>query len=415
MSVTSPADHRFKPGLRVLVLTKLFPNSVNKHGAAFNRQQFLALSQLCDVQILALIPWFPGARLFARESEAGRLYSIPAYEHIDGMLVRHPRVFYFPRFAHVANPMTFAISLLPVVLPLRRKVDVILGSWAYPDGLAAIQLGQWLKLPVVVKVHGSDLNSLPGRSGIRHVLSLKLPCADRLVAVSRPLAAKAREFGVPEDRIAVVPNGVDRALFSPRDRAEARRELGLPDGRLVLFVGRLEAAKGVLDLLQAFERIASSSSQVCLAVVGDGTEMPRCHQAQASWPGRVFLPGAQPLAQVARWVAACDVLTLPSWNEGSPNVVLEALASGRRVVATRVGGIPDLITSSIVGEMVSAHRPDELVEALLRAVHSSYEPMVVAAAGPPDWQRSASLLQQVLLSTRDGSPLPEEVRATALG
>jgi glycosyltransferase involved in cell wall biosynthesis len=399
--------------LRVLILTKVFPNAVNRQGAPYNRQQFAALSRLCDLELLGLIPWFPGARLFAGKSEAGRLGPVPPRETIEGLDVRHPRAFYFPRFGHSLNPLTFSLSLLPAVLPLRRKVDVILGSWAFPDGLAAIQLGRWLKLPVVVKVQGSDLNVLPSHASIRRALSRKLPRADRLMAVSRALGAKARELGVADERIAIVPNGVDRALFSPRDRAEARRELNLPDGRLILFVGRVEPAKGVVELLQAFEKIAPSAPGLALALVGDGPEMPRYRRAAEQWPGRVFLPGQQTLTEVGRWLAACDVLTLPSWNEGSPNVILEAMASGRRVVATRVGGIPDLMNSSVAGEMVAAHSADELATALLRVTYTDYDPTIVASAGPPDWHRSAHLLHEVLLSAHQGTPLPRALRMTS--
>jgi glycosyltransferase involved in cell wall biosynthesis len=398
--------------LRVLILTKVFPNAVDRQGAPYNRQQFAALSHLCDVELLGLIPWFPGARLFAGKSEAGRLGAVPPRETIEGLDVGHPRAFYFPRFGHSLNPLTFALSLLPAVLPLRRKVDVILGSWAFPDGLAAIQLGRWLKLPVVVKVQGSDLNVLPRYGSIRRALGRKLPRADRLVAVSRALGVRARELGVADERIAIVPNGVDRALFSPRDRSEARRELKLPAGRLILFVGRVESAKGVIELLEAFEKVAASAPDLSLALVGDGPEMHRYRRAAAQWPGRVFLPGAQPLAAVARWLAACDVLTLPSWNEGSPNVILEALASGRRVVATRVGGIPDLMSSSEAGEMVSAQAADELAAALLRVAYSTYDPTSVSAAGPADWHRSAHRLHEVLLSARRGVPLPSALRMT---
>jgi len=83
-----------------------------------------------------------------------------------------------------------------------------------PDGLAAILLGRWFKLPVVVKVHGSDLNVFSERDSVRRVLSRKLPRADRLLAVSRALAAKAHELGVAADRIAFLPNGVDRPFFA---------------------------------------------------------------------------------------------------------------------------------------------------------------------------------------------------------
>ena len=241
------------------------------------------------------------------------------------------------------------------------------------------------------------------------------------------MAAKAHALGVAADRIAFVPNGVDRALFRPCDRSEARRELELPDGRLIVFVGRLEASKGVLDLLQAFERIAPRSPELRLALVGDGVDRPSCLEAQSRWPGRIFLPGPQPfwrysfavlplisprvlVEAVPRRRAACDALTLPSWNEGTPNVVIEALASGRRVVATRVGGIPDVLGSAVAGEMVTAHCPDELAEALLRAAHAVYDPVAVAATGPVDWGESARLLHQVLLSACDGTPLPKELR-----
>lgn len=361
--------------------------------------------------MFGLIPWFPGLRLFSGRSEAGRLCSVPKRETIDGLDVRHPRAFFFPRFGYRANPMTFALSLLPAVWPLRRKVDVILGSWAFPDGIAAIQLGRWLGLPVVVKVHGSDLNVFTESESIRRVFSRKLPQADRLIAVSRPLAERARSLGVSPDRITVVQNGVDRLLFQPRDRVEARRAMQLPDGSLILYVGRLESAKGVLDLLDAFDRIASKDPTVRLALVGGGSEMPRCQAAAKRWPGRVFTPGAVPLAQVAQWTAACDVLTLPSWNEGTPNVVLEALASGRRVVATRVGGIPDVVGSPDLGELVQPRHPDELAEALLRSVHSSYDPLTVAAAGPPSWEESADRVAGVLRSACDGVALPDEARA----
>ena len=115
-SVSQSSERR----LRVLILTKVFPNSVNKQAAPYNRQQFAALSQLCDVELLGLIPWFPGARLFAGKSEAGRLGAVPSREVIEGLDVGHPRAFYFPRFGHSLNPLTFALSLLPAVLPWPR-------------------------------------------------------------------------------------------------------------------------------------------------------------------------------------------------------------------------------------------------------------------------------------------------------
>jgi glycosyltransferase involved in cell wall biosynthesis len=109
------------------------------------------------------------------------------------------------------------------------------------------------------------------------------------------------------------------------------------------------------------------------------------------------LTGALPLADVATWLGACDVFTLPSWSEGTPNVVLEALAAGRRVVATDVGGIPDLIPSDEVGTLVPARSPQALAAALTDALARDYDPARVVELGSPgSWDDSARALYQSL-------------------
>jgi len=399
--------------LRVLVATRLYPSAADPLAAAFNRQQFTALARLCQVQILGVIPWFPGAKLFARWSAAGRLTGVPARERIDELEVEHPRVLYLPRIGHALAPALYAASLLPWVSDLRGKVDVVLGSWAFPDGVAAVTLGRLLGVPAVVKLHGSDLNVLSELPAVRRSLQKALPQADRVVAVSRGLADKAQALGVKPERIALVPNGVDRRLFRPRDRGEARQALGLGDRPLILYVGRLEAAKGTGDLLAAFQQIAATRPEPVLALVGEGSDGARCRQAARSLPDRVLVPGPRPLEEVATWMAACDVLVLPSWNEGTPNVILEALASGRRVVATRVGGIPDVVTSPALGALVPARDPLALSRALVEALGQPYDPLAVSAAAPGGWDDSAARLHAVLLAAARKRPAAIETSVAA--
>src|SRR5687767_3735037 len=90
-------NHTATRRLRVLILTKVFPNAMQPLAAAFNRQQFACLSRMCDLQVLAPIQWFPGAAQTGQRTEAGRLLNLPDFEWIDGMFVRHPRVFHLPR------------------------------------------------------------------------------------------------------------------------------------------------------------------------------------------------------------------------------------------------------------------------------------------------------------------------------
>lgn len=386
--------------MRVLVVTRQFPNARDPSFAPFNRQQFAALGKLCQVDVLASIPWFPGARLFARWSAAGRLLDVPRREQIEGLSVTHPRYAYLPRFGRIAGGALYAASLAAEVLRRRGRYDVLLGSWAFPDGVGAVALARLLRVPAVIKVHGTDMNVLAKMPPVARNLHWALPRARRVVAVSRPLGDAVASFGVPRDRIDIVPNGVDTDLFQPRDRAEARAGLGhgADARRWLLYVGRLEETKGVLDLLEAFSLLAGRRSDVRLVTVGDGSSRAQVErEARSRLGGRVLVAGPRPFEEVPRWMAACEALVLPSWAEGTPNVILEALACGRRVVATSVGGTPDVITGPELGELVPAHRPDLLADALGRAVDTPYSPAAVARAGSRgSWGESARRLEASL-------------------
>lgn len=385
--------------MRVLVVTKIFPNAAEPLSAPFNRQQFAALAERCQiVDVLATIPYYPGAGLLARWSSAGRLGAVPARETIDGLPVRHPRTLFVPRAGHGTWGPLYLASLLPYVPVYRGKVDVVLASWAYPDGFAGVLLARLLGVPAVVKLHGSDINQNARLPGPRRQLAWALPRAARVVAVSRALADEVAALGVDRARIAIVMNGVDAELFRPGDRAAARAALGLPAGApIALYVGNLKESKGVLDLAAAFERVAARRPDAHLVVVGGGDARAALTAVASRLGGRMHVIGPRPLTDVPAFMAACDVLVLASWAEGTPNVVLEALAAGRRVVGTAVGGIPDLIADPALGELVPPRDPAALAAGLERALTTPYDPGVVAARGARGgWAASAAALHQVL-------------------
>jgi glycosyltransferase involved in cell wall biosynthesis len=390
--------------MRVLIVTKIFPNRAEPWSSPFNRQQFRALSRLADVQVLATIPWFPGASAFRRWSPAGRLTAVPASDEIDGLRVRHPRFAFVPKVGHAFAGPLYAASLGPTALGYKGRVDVVLGAWAYPDGYAAVRLAELLGVPAVIKLHGSDLNVLGERAALRRQIGFALSRAARVVAVSKPLAERAVRLGASPDRVDVVPNGIDRQRFFPQDRHEARRALGLPlEPPLVLFLGHLSEAKGALDLLRAFQARPEQLAGVELALVGDGADSERCRALARSLGVNVRFPGAQPHGLVPTWLAACDVLALPSWNEGMPNVVVEALACGRPVVATRVGGIPELVRPD-VGALVAPRDPEALADALQRVLRQEHDSGAISSSlERPDWDGSAKLLHASLLRALGGA------------
>ncbi|HZO17175.1 MAG TPA: glycosyltransferase [Polyangiaceae bacterium] len=367
--------------MRVLVVTKIFPNAAEPSMAPYNRLQLGALAKLCDVEVLALVPWFPGR---------GRR-GVPARERIDALDVLHPRVLYAPGPGRPLSGALYTASLVPHALMRRGRVDVVLGCFAYPDGWAAVALGKMLGVPAVVKVHGSDIHVYGHDRMLTGALRWALSRAAFVVGPSEPLVARAIELGA--QRALPILNGVDTAAFYPRDRQSCRALLGHAHDtrRWIVFAGRVEPQKGVLELIAAFR--AMRRDDVALVLVG--AERERVRQTG------IITAGARPPEEMPLWIGAADVCTLPSWSEGTPNFVLESLASGRRVVATNVGGIPAVLSDPALGELVPAKDPLALRDALERALAQEYEPStIVERAQLRSWDESARELHGVLRAAR---------------
>jgi starch synthase (maltosyl-transferring) len=189
------------------------------------------------------------------------------------------------------------------------------------------------------------------------------------VCVSRGVLRFSREVaGLDPHRLAVIPNGIDPGPFD-RACAVPRHALGIPEAaHLALAVGRLDVQKGLADLLAAAEQVIARNPAWHLALVGDGPCRAWLLEQIATRPalgGRVhWLGGRDDVPELLR---SSDVLVLASLWEGMPNVVLEAMASGRAVVATAVEGTEDLVVPGQTGWLVPAQDPDALGRALLAA------------------------------------------------
>ena len=382
--------------MRVLAITQIWPNSLEPLSSAFNLQQLKELAKTCDLRVLAAVPYFPGAARTGQPPRAALLDALPARESIHGIDTVYLRQLYLPKIGVAVAVPLYLASLAPY-RAMVKECDVVLGTWAYPDGCAATLFAHALGKPCVVKVHGSDVNLVAKIPSARAVLRRILPTTEAMVSVSQPMCDELAVLGVPRARIHLVPNGVDTALFAPRDRDEARRALGIPLGRpVVLFVGRLEPQKGLAELLEAWKSVRNARPDAILALVGEGVSKDRVAALGPAWGEGLRAPGALPLADVARWMAACDVFTLPSWAEGTPNVVLEALAAGRPAVGSRVGGIPDVLADPRSGLLVPPRDAASLANALLAAIGRTWDPESVRACGPGSWGESAEKLRGIL-------------------
>ncbi|WP_245677703.1 glycosyltransferase family 4 protein [Chondromyces crocatus] len=385
----------------MLWVTRIFPNRIEPLACPFQRQQLAALSRQCEVEVLAAIPYYPGAGLLGERTRPARLCAVPDRDEIDGIPVSHPRAPYLPgagKLLAAVNAPLYLGGLLPEVPRLRGRFDVVMGAFLYPDACAAAALARLLGLPYAVKGHGTDVNVVAQWPSVKPLVRAALRRAAAAFGVSRPMVDTLVEMGAPAERTALVMNGVNRSVFFPQDKLEARRALGLPErGRVITFVGTLAAHKGVRELLASLDDVASAAGEpTCLVMVGDGPERHALEEEAArrtEAAGKLVIPGPRPLEEVARYMAAGDVVTLPSHAEGTPNVILEALASGRPVVATRVGGIPDVIENGRTGLLVPPEDVPALSAALIDALTRTWDEQEIAAAAPPSWDESAARLR----------------------
>jgi glycosyltransferase involved in cell wall biosynthesis len=329
--------------MRILVLTTLFPNPYQPGRAVWNEQQFAHLAQLHPVEVIAPIAWTD--ELKGRWRGHARM---PA-ERItatSGLKIHHPPFVYVPRVirshgvAYLRSVRSRFDSVVKDFLP-----DLVLASWAYPDGWAGVRLAREAGLPAIVKVHGCDVLALPRYPSRRRHTVEALTRADGIIAVSKHLAERVVQLGADPERVSVVNNGVDGQLFHPGSTTVAQARLKLPDTRpLILFIGNLDPVKGLETLIAACSILKERGVPFQCVMIGEGS-MRSVLQRQIKCRGlekEVQLPGSLPQRQLPDWYRAATVFALPSRSEGLPNVLLEALACGTPWVASSVGGIPEI-------------------------------------------------------------------------
>jgi glycosyltransferase involved in cell wall biosynthesis len=368
---------------RVLVLSSVFPNPRQPAFGVFIRERVRRVSRRCEMEVVAPLPWFPMNRLIRGDRWSG----IPSRETPPGLPpVHHPRFFCIPRHFKHLDGLCYAASLLPALVRLRRRFpfDVIDAQFDYPDGVGGVLLAKLLRTPVVVTLRGS-LVRLAGYPLHRPQLRWALRAADRVISVSQSLKDTAIAIGVPSDRIRVVSNGVDTARFFPVDRADARQALSLPAGRrIILSIGGLNEGKGYHHVIEALPALLRQHPDLLYVVVGGGqpgnTYRPVLERLirDAHLESNVLLAGERTHDEIPRWMGAADLFCLATRSEGWSNVLLEALACGRPVVSTRVGGNAEIVTGDHLGLLVPYGDRTALERALLDGLDRRWDPETLA-------------------------------------
>ena len=371
---------------RVVVLTTFFPSPRDPFRTPFLRNLVDAMAGDCELDLVIPLPRRPPVGSW-REAEP-----VPAKETWSGWTLSHPRYLAVPGL-HWLSGLTYCLGVWRTLRELKRRHGrfVLHAHCAYPDVVGAALAARLLDLPLVATAHGSDINVSGRERLLRPQIRTALRSARRVIAVSAPLQrAMAELTGLPAARIDCIPcAGYSPAVFRPRgaqERSTLRGQLGVATGaRLVLFVGHLVPIKALDVLLKAWALLAddpAAPAATRLVLVGEGAERAALER-QARELGvadRVSFLGPLPQPVVADWIAAADLLCLPSHAEGSPNVIVEALASGTPVVASRVGGIPDLVDDGTNGLLVAPGDPAALATTLASALRRDWEPARISSS-----------------------------------
>jgi glycosyltransferase involved in cell wall biosynthesis len=326
--------------MKICIVASSFPRFTEDYGGFFVYEQALTLSKKHEVHVI-----YPD--------------NLKTPRSFNDRIIRHPIPYHlksYPlaqlRFWELPGVPLLLFDMAKTVKSVQRKfgIDMIYAFWTIPCGYICATVGG--KTPILLGLMGSDLKVF-GKTWItRPFISRAIKRANRILAVSEDLKTEAVGLGGNTSTIEVIPTGVDTNIFKPMDKKTLRKKLGIPDGFVWIFSGSLFKLKRVDWILQLSARL-SKEFAFHVVIIGDGPERNKLEEmAKTLEIPNVIFKGKVPRAEVPLYLAASDVLLLLSETEGLPNCIEEALASALPVVATKVGGIPDIVKNGINGYLV---------------------------------------------------------------
>jgi len=351
--------------MKILTFSTLFPNAQKPGHGIFveTRLRYLVASGQVEARVVAPVPWFPSSN--PRFGSYARLAGVPDHEVRHGLQVAHPRYLTLPKIGMNVAPLLLAQGAKPAIARLLDEgfdFDLIDAHYFYPDGVAAAMLARYFNKPLVITARGSDITLLPQFPLPRRMITWAARRADAVITVCNALREEVVALGVDAGKITSLRNGVDLELFHPIERSPNPAFTLLSVGHLVP-VKAQELIIGALPLLPG----------VRLVLAGDGPNRAMLEALARSLDvaARVTFLGAVPQAQLREHYGRADALVLASSREGWANVLLESMACGTPVVASRVYGTPEVVAAPEAGVLMAERTPQGVADAV-NALRANY-------------------------------------------
>jgi glycosyltransferase involved in cell wall biosynthesis len=377
---------------RIVSVCRWLPSPDHPTAGLFVSRRLEAMARFAGVEALQPIPYFPVLRKIPSwANRSRRLGDIP---------IAHSKMFYTPKILKSLDGLWLARAITSTLraMDAEQEIEVIDAHFGYPDGVGCFLAAKRCGIPLFVTFRGLEAN-YANDPLVAPQISSALSYATGCICVSHVLRELALQYGAPAQKIRVIPNAVDRAIFQPGDRSNARATLGVDAKEpLIVAVGNLVAVKGHDTLIEAFAATRAVLPTARLAIVGGAAHEPsypaqlEARVATLGLRTAVSFVGTVTPNVVADWLRAANVFALASRREGCCNAILEALATGTPVVATDVGDNARYVRNGENGFIVPGGEPHAFAERLLQALqHRSWDKDSISrelAVG--DWSRVAT-------------------------
>ncbi|HIH73787.1 MAG TPA: glycosyltransferase family 4 protein [Methanosarcina sp.] len=355
--------------MRVMEICQEYPSRYYPQLGTFIKQSIDSIAnQGVDVTVLS-----PKAFVIPLSGFPYHNFSkLPGVEHTEKYDIHYPRYIYAvpKKYFYSVSGFSYAYFVSRyAVKNINPQPDLIHAHFAYPDGYGMIGLAKKWNVPLVVSALGTleRITAYEGSYTSKQIIET-MKFAKSILSVSDDIKLHLINLGIEEDKVAVVPNGVDIEKFKPLGKKESRNLLKLPENKnIVLFAGCLGSIKGVDYLIEAAKDFVNTDTELYLVGRDDGLRKKLVKMAQElKIIDHIKFIGPVNHEKIPVWISASDILVLPSLSEGRPNVVLEALACEVPVVATDVGGIPELMIDGKTGYLIPAKNSIELSKKIIK-------------------------------------------------
>jgi glycosyltransferase involved in cell wall biosynthesis len=364
--------------MKILTITSLYPNESNPRFGIFihNRlKELLTRNPEYEINVIAPLPWFPFISKF-RKTQID-FSAVSSQRKSDGITIFHPRYFSIPFIGVITNPFFMLLCLVMTFLKNRHlfsNLQLIDCHYLYPDAVAVGWLSRIIKVPYFVTARGSDVTILFRKRYLYPLIKRCLELSKGCISVSNSLAKDIEHLTNGLIKPVVCRNGVDLTSFDiipEQVRKEKKISHGFSNKYLILSVGNLVELKGhelIIRSIIDFEDVE-------LLIIGEGHLKSKLNDLSISLglQNRVHFLANQKQDVLKYYYNLADIFVLASSSEGMPNVVLESLACGTRVIATNVGGVPEIIKDITSGVVLKTRTVECLRNTLQEEIFKNYD------------------------------------------